>query len=209
MVMGVQSLCVVMLLSRSGILSMWKYAILAIFVIIGFGYFGDLRQTYNPFIPLVNDEWRSFFENIPSGFLWVYIYFTSGYNNLIFNVDLINPTYFPYYSLAKLVPSVVYNLLGVTKTLDGFEFVNENLNVSTIYASFYSDFGILAFFPVFFIQGLAVYFYKRAWRGDFFSLLKYSIVFQAIIFSPFIDTFFYLPFIVQFLFIKYLKYKTG
>jgi oligosaccharide repeat unit polymerase len=207
MVIGAQSLCVILLLSQARLTKIWRYIIFTFFVIIGFGYFGDLRQGYNPYIGLVNDNWVSVFENLPSGFLWVYVYLTSGYNNFVYNIDLITPTYFPYFSLAKLVPSVVYNVFGIEKSIDMFEFVNSGLNVSTIYSGFYSDFGILAFLPVCIIQFLAIGYYCKAKSADMFSLLKYCVLFQAIVFSPFIDTFFYLPFIVQFIFIRYLQIK--
>lgn len=207
MVVGAQSLCVILLMSRTGISTIWKYAIFSFLIIIGFGYLGDLRQNSNPYIGLVNDNWVSIVENLPSGFLWIYVYLTSGFNNFIFNIDLVTPEYFPYFSFSKLVPSIVYNLLGVDKSIDTFEFVNSGLNVSTIYSSFYSDFGVFAFSPVLLIQCFAIYYYCKAKNADVFALLKYCVLFQAIVFSPFIDTLFYLPFIVQFAFIKYLEVK--
>ena len=137
--------------------------------------------------------------------MWVYVYLVSGFNNQLFNASLIEPTYLPVYTFAKMVPSVVYNLLGIEKAVDSFEFVNAGLNVSTIYSGFYSDFGLFAFVPVFIIQLMATVTYMRALGGSVYDLLAFSVCYQAIVFSPFIDTFFYLPFIAQFLIVLHFK----
>jgi oligosaccharide repeat unit polymerase len=176
-----------------------------IILIIGFGYLGDLRQGSNPYYGLLDEKWIDSFEKIPSGFLWVYVYFTSGFNNVIYNTTLIDPNYFPYFSFAKLLPSIAYSLLGISKAVDSYEFVNTGLNVSSIYSGFYSDFGYLAFIPVSIIQIFSFKFYKGAIRGNLTDILSYTVFFQAILLSFFIDTLLYLPFVVQFYFIYKLK----
>lgn len=205
MVMVVQMLGVYMFLAPSNIKRTLLLCLLAFAVVVFFGVAGDLRQGGNPYYGLLEPEWKAFFSIVPSGFLWVYVYLVSGFNNLLFNASLVEPTYFPLYTFAKLVPSVVYNVLGVEKAVDSFEFVNAGLNVSTIYSGFYSDFGLFAFFPVFIIQAVATVAYMRALGGSVYALLAFSVCFQAIVFSPFIDTFFYLPFIAQFLIIFHFK----
>ncbi|MDD2162453.1 O-antigen ligase [Pseudomonas sp. MIL19] len=205
MVMVVQMLSVYLIMSRP---ALKRTLILVAFVfatIIFFGVAGDIRQGQNPYYGLLNDEWYSFFEAIPSGFLWIYVYLVSGFNNFLFNAELIEPSYFPVYTFAKLVPSVVYNMLGIEKAVDSFQFVNAGLNVSTIYSGFYSDFGLFAFFPVFIIQAIASVAYGRAQGGSIYDLLAFSVCYQAVVFSPFIDTFFYLPFIFQFFIIWHFK----
>ena len=205
MVMVVQMLSVYLIMSRP---VLKRTLILVAFVfatIIFFGVAGDIRQGQNPYYGLLNDEWLSLFEVIPSGFLWIYVYLVSGFNNLLFNAELIEPSYFPVYTFAKLVPSVVYNMLGIEKAVDSFQFVNAGLNVSTIYSGFYSDFGVFAFLPVFIIQAIASVAYGRAQGGSIYALLAFSVCYQAVVFSPFIDTFFYLPFIFQFFIIWHFK----
>ena len=205
MVMIVQMVGVYMFLAPSSIKRTFFVCLLALAVILFFGVTGDLRQGENPYYGLLVPEWESFFSIVPSGFLWVYVYLVSGFNNLLFNASLIEPTYLPVYTFAKMVPSVVYNLLGIEKAVDSFEFVNAGLNVSTIYSGFYSDFGLFAFVPVFIIQLMATVTYMRALGGSVYDLLAFSVCYQAIVFSPFIDTFFYLPFIAQFLIVLHFK----
>lgn len=208
MVMIVQMTLVYLMISKRSIIRLFFVSISGFLVIVVFGLLGDLRQGANPYFGFVVSEWQAFFEMMPSGFLWFYVYFVSGFNNFLYNAALIDPSYFPIFTFAKLIPSVVYNFLGIDKAVDSFDFVNSGLNVSTIYSGFYSDFGFFAFLPVFFIQFLASYSFSRAQSGNVLHLLSFSICCQAIIFSPFIDTFFYLPFICQFLLILVFKKRV-
>ena len=117
------------------------------------------------------------------------------------------PTYSPIFSFAKLLPSVVYNLLGMKIQADSFELVSQNLNTSTAYAGFYSDFGFLGVIPIIFIQILANYHYNKSKKINIKSLLCYMVLYQAIVLTCFTDTFYYLPFLFQFILIKGIKIK--
>lgn len=205
MVMLVQMLCVYLFLFKPALKQYLILFLLGACVVVFFGMLGDLRQGENPYYGMLAPEWKGFFEYVPSGVLWIYVYLVSGFNNLLFNVPLIEPSYLPMYTFAKLVPSVVYNLLGVEKAIDSFVFVQASLNVSTIYSGFYSDFGLFAFLPVFFIQLIAALSFMKAKAGSIYALLAFSVCYQAIVLSPFIDTFFYLPFIAQFLIVWHFK----
>lgn len=201
MVMVVQMLAIYLFFTKFNIKKLFQLFIFGIGVIIFFGMSGDVRQGSNPYYGFVSEGWISTFDILPSGFLWVYVYLVSGFNNFLFNIELIQPSYLPLFTFAKLVPTVIYSLIGVDKSVDSFEFVNAGLNVSTIYSGFYSDFGIFAFLPVFIIQLLAAIAYVKAKGGNILWLLAFPVCYQAIVFSPFIDTFFYLPFIFQFVLI--------
>lgn len=205
MVMIVQMILVQLLVTRPSIRRVFYLSLFGMVVIISFGILGDIRQGENPYYGFVVNSWRGVFESMPSGFLWFYVYFVSGFNNFLYNAPLIDPTYLPVFTFAKLVPSAVYNIFDIEKAVDSFEFVNAGLNVSTIYSGFYSDFGLFAFLPVFFIQFIASYSFAKAQSGNILHLLSFSVCCQAIVFSPFIDTFFYLPFVSQFALIWVLK----
>lgn len=205
MVSIAQLLCVYILFTKQT-KSKWLIIIfIMILLIIAFGYLGDIRQGSNPYYGLLNYEWLDFFHKLPSGFLWFYVYFTSGFNNLIYNTAIIDPNYLPFYSFSKLLPSIYYALIDVSKSGDSFEFINAGLNVSTIYAGFYSDFGYLSFIPVLFIQYFSFRFYTGAISGSLSDCISYAVFFQAILLSFFTDTLLYLPFIVQFYFTYKLK----
>ena len=102
MVSIAQLLCIYFIFTKQAKLKWLSTSIIIIGLIIGFGYLGDLRQGVNPYYGLLDEKWVELFEKIPSGFLWVYVYFTSGFNNVIYNTTLVNPNYLPYFSFAKI-----------------------------------------------------------------------------------------------------------
>lgn len=208
-VMVVQMLCVFLFFYR---VSFIQKTLLGVFIfgfIVLFGILGDLRQGGNPYYGFLVPEWQSFFETMPSGFMWFYVYFTSGFNNFSYNTEIVEPLYLPIYTFAKLLPSVFYSIMGIEKAVDAYEFVNNGLNVSTIYSAFYTDFGVFSFLLVGIIQLIASIYYYKAKQGNFIAFLCYAVAFQAIFLSFFIDTFFYLPFLFQFLIIYFLKGYLG
>jgi oligosaccharide repeat unit polymerase len=204
-VMTVQMLAVFLFISRMGFLKNIGIVVFLLVFVVAFGMLGDLRQGANPYYGLLTDEWKELFNSLPSGFLWAYIYVSSGLNNLNFNVGIIEPSYIPVYTFAKLVPSIIYNFFSIEKVVDTFTFVNAGLNVSTIYSAFYSDFGILSFLLVMVIQLVASNKYNLARKGNIYSLLSYVVAYQAIFLSFFIDTFFYIPFLFQFVIVYFFK----
>jgi oligosaccharide repeat unit polymerase len=176
-------------------------------IIYLFGFLGDIRNTPNPFDYLINDNYRDLFENIPSGFLWVYIYITSGINNIFYNMNIIDPSFVPNYSLSNLIPSTIKRWLNFDPRNDALIFADDNLNISTNYAGFISDFGpIGAIFCIYVIQQIASYIYIKARNGKLQYIFAYSVIFQVLIFSAFYDMFFLLPTLFQ-LFIAYLFYS--
>lgn len=171
-------------------------AITAIFL---FGYVGDLRQVLNPFSYLVSKDYVEFFSALPSGFLWFYVYLTSGMSNLFYNVDTLQPAYSFGYSFYNLIPSALKVWFGFDQRSDLFVFVDGNLNAATFYSGFVSDFGpIGAFFIVFFIQFCCCFTYAVARKGRPWGIFAYAVALQILIFSIFYDMFFLLPILFQF-----------
>ncbi|MEX5581513.1 O-antigen polymerase [Pseudomonas lurida] len=171
-------------------------AITAIFL---FGYVGDLRQVLNPFAYLVSKDYVEFFSALPSGFLWFYVYLTSGMSNLFYNVDTLQPAYSFGYSFYNLIPSALKVWFGFDQRSDLFVFVDGNLNAATFYSGFVSDFGpIGAFFIVFFIQFCCCFTYAVARKGRPWGIFAYAVALQILIFSIFYDMFFLLPILFQF-----------
>lgn len=171
-------------------------AITAIFL---FGYVGDLRQVLNPFSYLVSKDYVEFFSALPSGFLWFYVYLTSGMSNLFYNVDTLQPAYSFGYSFYNLIPSALKVWFGFDQRSDLFVFVDGNLNAATFYSGFVSDFGpIGAFFIVAFIQFCCCFTYAVARKGRPWGIFAYAVALQILIFSIFYDMFFLLPILFQF-----------
>ncbi|WLG30238.1 O-antigen polymerase [Pseudomonas lurida] len=183
-------------LSVRVVLTLVVSAITAIFL---FGYVGDLRQVLNPFSYLVSKDYVGFFSGLPSGFLWFYVYLTSGMSNLFYNVDTVQPAYSFGYSFYNLIPSALKVWIGLDGRSDLFVFVDPNLNAATFYAGFVSDFGAIgAFFIVGFIQFCCCFTYAVARKGRPWGILAYAVALQILIFSIFYDMFFLLPILFQF-----------
>ncbi|MFB4393746.1 MULTISPECIES: O-antigen polymerase [unclassified Pseudomonas] len=171
-------------------------ALVAVFL---FGYVGDLRQVVNPFGYLVEPAYVDFFSSMPSGFLWFYVYMTSGMSNLFFNIETLQPAYSVGYSLYNMLPSALKLWLGFDQRNDLFVFVDNNLNAATFYSGYISDFGpVGAFLLAAFVQFCCCLAYRVARNGRPWGILAYAVAFQILIFSIFYDMFFLLPVLFQF-----------
>lgn len=205
-----QMTCVFLLVTRVSVKKVGLLAIAGLVVIVIFGLLGDMRQTENPFSYLVTGEAAKFFEGLPSGFLWFYVYLTAGLSNFFHNVDTVNPAWGFSYSLANMLPSVVKTFFQLDPRNDLFEFVDANLNTSTIYAGSVSDFGPLGgFVAVTIVQFVCCYVYSLTLKGKPWGIFAYTVAFQILIFSIFYDMFFLLPTLFQFAIcvLLYLYYR--
>lgn len=172
--------------------------LIALANIVLFGIIGNVRGTSNPFDYLVDEKWRWFFKAVPAGFLWVYIYVTSGLNNIFFNADNLEPLWQFQNTFSKLIPSFIWNIMGMARQADNLTFADANLNVSTMYAGIVSDFGTFGGFIfgciiLFFSSLVFVYTKKHL----IWAMLAYCVVFQGLVFSVFYDMFLLLPTIMQ------------
>ena len=190
--------------NRISIKGLLKITALILLIIYIFGILGDIRGSHNPFEYLITDESKNIFNSLPNGFIWVYVYITCGINNIFHNIDLVNPSYLPVYSITNMIPSVLKSLLNIDPRADSFTFVDNNLNISTNYAGALSDFGpIGAMIFIYIIQQLISNTYVKARYGNLPYLMAYTAMFQVLVFSAFYDLFFLLPTLMQF-FIAYI-----
>lgn len=203
-----QIICISLLMSRISIKKIMLLVVLAMIVVVVFGVMGDMRQTSNPFMYLVHEDMKESFAGLPSGFLWFYVYLTAGLSNFFHNVDSVAPAWSFSYSFSNMLPSVVRNFLELDPRNDLFQFVDINLNTSTIYAGAISDFGpVGGFISVFLIQLFCCFTYAVSKRGRPWGMFAYTVSFQILIFSIFYDMFFLLPTLFQFA-ICFLMYNT-
>ena len=189
--------------NRISAMTFVRALIFAISIVVLFGIIGDLRGTANPFSYLINENARDIFDTLPSGFLWTYVYMTAGINNIFANIDLIAPSWSGMYTLSNMVPSIIKHFLELDARNDLLQFVDRNLNTSTIYAGFVSDFGAIGGIAlVYAVQQIATNVYFKAKRGNASDILAYSVMFQILAFSIFYDMFFLLPTLMQLLLTK-------
>lgn len=195
----IQSLGIFLLIYTIHFRAIFIVAIVALINIILFGLIGNLRGTSNQLEYLIEDQWRGVFDFLPSGFLWIYVYITSGLNNVFFNSDNLEPLWQFKNTFAKLIPSIVWIILGSERQSDIFEFADPRLNVSTMYAGAMSDFGIFGGFLfgcIIVTFSSLIFIYAK--QHYIWAILFYCVVFQGLVFSIFYDMFFLLPTIMQF-----------
>lgn len=166
---------------------------LSLLAIIMFGFLGDLRGSENPFFGIVNDEYKKSFEALPSGFLWVYIYITSPLSNLAYNYSTLTPGWEFYYSSVNLFPTFLRP--SSLDRADSFIFVNEGLNVSTIFASSHSDFGIAGDIIIILMLAFWTGFWFRQLNKNIAYILPYSLVGVVLFFSIFYNLFLLYPYL--------------
>ncbi len=210
MVSLAQIICVYIFVSPMRFASMAKIALLTLITLYLFGLFGELRlgdESY--FNQLLSPEGQQIFSILPKQFINPYIYLTSGFNNLLYNIQLspqAEPEFLPFFTLGKLIPSFVNNLFSLDRVVDSFVLANDAFNVSSLLSGFYSDFGGLGFILVSLLICIYTpFFLSLAFNPSITKILCYCYLFQSIVLSIFIDTLFYLPFAFQ-LVLVYLFY---
>lgn len=165
----------------------------AVVVIVFFGLLGDLRGSENPFQGIVSAGYEEIFEMLPSGFLWVYIYITSPLSNLAYNYADLVPVGEFYYSSVNLFPTFLRP--EELDRADNFLFVNEALNVSTIFASSHSDFGMAGDVVLLLMLSIWTGFWFRRVASCSAYILPYSLVGVVLFFSVFYNLFLLYPYL--------------
>jgi oligosaccharide repeat unit polymerase len=166
-------------------------------LVLIFGIIGDTRQVGSPFSYLVNPEYRALMEILPSGVLWVYVYITSPMSNLIANVDNIRPSYLPLQTIGSFLPTIIRDKFQGSSE-DVIELIDSNLNVSTFYVNFLADYGIIgALVMVAFIHLIIMIIYLRVREGNAWAMVAYSVLYQCMIFSVFVNLFLLQTYILQ------------
>ncbi|MEP6593976.1 MAG: O-antigen polymerase [Acidobacteriota bacterium] len=160
--------------------------------ILLFGVVGDWRAGAGKeaLREITSERGRFLADDLPPGFLWVYLYVSSPVNNVVGGIEHLTPLYRPYYSTASLLPTVVRERI-YTDTANRYALglVNEAFNASTWYVNFLADFGVRGAIAIIcVIQALMSYFYLQARRGRAWGVLAYGTLFQALALSIFTDT---------------------
>lgn len=189
--------------------SILKVLIIGFLVVCLFGLVGDLRSgDGDSFINLVQPS-SDYPTWLPSGVLWVYIYMVSPLNNVNYNIHIYPDFNFDLSILiSNFFPSFIRNKIFSGSTEFNFQLVNENLNVSTMFPSYLEAFGYIGSLFFYFILGILIsfiYFKFRAKNANVKWLFVLVIIFHNLIFSVFVDFFFNLVFIFQFVLHFYIS----
>ncbi len=215
--MGFELLGVYVMMRRIKAKTVALLAAGALAIIVLFGVMGNERSggdvseaTEGMVRELVDSRYVDTMEKLPSGFTWVYWYFTCSVNNVVYNIDRLNPTYLPENTIKRLLPSVVKKaLFGVEEYEKRYALEMENtlVNTFTLYSNYLKDFGVPITIFLFFFVGLFFYnVYYKAHEGHLNFFLMYPAIFMICCLSVFDDFMLSLPTIFQFL-ILYFMFK--
>jgi oligosaccharide repeat unit polymerase len=181
-----------MITSRFAASQLLKVGAAALAALLLFGFVGDLRAGFHKegLRDVVSPQGAFLVDDLPSGFLWVYIYVTSPVNNVIAAIDRLQPTYRVYFSAMNLLPTVVRDKVFTDpNNRYALGLVNEAFNTATWYANFLADFGVRGTIAlVASLQVIISWFYVRARRGWVWAIIAYAALFQALALSIFADT---------------------
>lgn len=180
---------------------------LTLFVLL-FGIIGDNRsEIVNPFGSYVNDEWRYVFEFLPTGFVWLYMYTTSGFNNVILTIMDVKPDNNILLVFYNLIPGVLKNVFfdreaSLTLVTD------DSLNVSSFFALYVSSFGVTGGMAGgAFLLGYSCYVYNKINELNHGDVLIYSLLYSCIILSVFFDSLMTVSTVFQIFLYSYISRK--
>jgi oligosaccharide repeat unit polymerase len=183
--------------------SMLGAAVLLLLLILGFGWLGDARSGARAFVELALPS-SAYPDFLPSGFLWIYIYITTPFNNLIHHISTIEPEWNLGLTnaMALVLPSVIRNLIYDAQDFYKGNLVSEAFNVSTAFLDIYKDIG---FFGIIFINIFIGYVSMKFWRArSTRSIFFFAVIMQSNILSIFFNHYFYLPIAFQYFVFIYL-----
>ena len=187
-----------LLLRRPSWKVFWKVAIVFVGLFLLFGYIGDLRSGRDSIIDLASPIFE-YPDWLPSAFIWFYIYICTPINNVNFNID-IPPHYFPVETLSSFIPSAVRDkVLDAVDGSSAWALSNESFNVSSLFQSLVSDFGVAG--SIVFLFGCSVLFARvmrraRTSGSAFFMLV---VLLHGLTLSFFAGLLFHLVFVFQIL----------
>ena len=209
-IFGIQAIFIFIITSEKVSFSRYiKIGVGLALAILAFGYLGNLRSGSNVFSNAIGGESSVIFNFVPESFIWFYVYSTGGLNNLLHNLETVSPSYMPIYTFAKLLPSVAYDFLGLERMYSSFELADGRLTVSTAFQGLVSDFGLFGIFFYLPVLLLAQVSYRMALkRSSISAILYYAMFMQTIIMTPYIDTVFYLTFLLQLTLVGLFSLRT-
>lgn len=172
-----------------------------------FGFFGDLRSGREHLLALagISFEYPDF---LPSGLMWVYLYVTTPLNNVNFNMQDMQPHYFPYHSVMSTFPSFLRGFFQELVNVESnFILVTQSFNVSSFFQPFLLDFGIFFTLILIFFMGLIfTHIFHLSQRRFEFSLIL-IVVLHNIVLSVFVNFFIHIVFLFEMLVIYLFFYS--
>ena len=187
----------------------FKLAIIAIVGILVFSIIGNYRTGEGAFLAVA--KFYSKYNWIPTSFKWLYSYMCFSLSNINNLVSMTNGgVNHGASTFNELVPSVLANIFNFEETYTTPYLVSINFNVSTFMPNLYLDFGFAGIgifcFAIGLISGATFYSMKKGKTTR--NCLIYSVIAHNILLLFFVNMFFYLPVIVQVIYVPLLFKKA-
>jgi len=174
-----------------------------IFILLLFILLGNLRTGLDQLVYLL-DPIPSYPKSLYF-LLWIYAYFITPANNIVYNFDKIYPSNNFYHELVNLLP---FGINNTDPSPYNFDLVVKNLNVSTGYRVLLLDFGqIYTSIWMTIVLIVSFVFYRKAFTGKYKDIIRYSIIYHLLVLFVFENLFVILAFIFQFIIIKFISFN--
>jgi oligosaccharide repeat unit polymerase len=197
----IEYFCCYLIFNKINFRKIFKIVIVLISFITIFGLIGDNRSenTETRFTDkFISDQYQGVGDILPSGFVWVYLYATTPINNIVFNIENLNPQYNFYYTFAALIPSFLREKFYPKNNSGTLVLYEEAFNVSSYFSNYLFDLGITGtIIFVSFLQFIICIIYFSAKSMKVGSIISYTAVFYALFTSVFFDNFISLVTIFQ------------
>jgi oligosaccharide repeat unit polymerase len=193
-------------INRLNLFAIIKYIFIAMILVLGFGYIGDMRSGAKNFISVAQPS-DSFPEWLPSGFLWVYMYLVTPLLNLL-NTFMSTKGYESFYfanTLSSLFPSIIRNVIYPDMAKEKGDVITKAFNVSTAFIDPYKDMGYIGIilFTIIIAVVINMYWYKT----DKISVFIYCVLLQCLVLTVFYNHFLSLPVITQIIWLQLINWR--
>lgn len=124
------------------------------FIVFLFGYIGDVRSGRDHFLQLSRFS-ADFPTWLPSGVAWIYMYFTTPINNIIYSIaSYSTPSGIPASTMFSILPNSIRTYLYDIFSVTDFSLYTNGFNAVSIFSHILRDFGYL--FGIFFFIPVAL-----------------------------------------------------
>lgn len=180
----------------------YKYLIIILFCVIilmyGFGILGNIRHGSESFFTHVSHPSKEFFDsNVPSEFLWAYMYITSPLGNLQITINNVKVSYsVREFIMTCLIPDFISKHFNFNKT--PISQISPVFNVSTMYGSAYASMGWLGMAAIFIYTNLLILLYLICLpRNTPYTISGVALITTCVAFNFFTNMFVYTGAVMQ------------
>ena len=180
--------------------------LLGVFVLYLFGLMGNIRETANSLFMTIAEPSEKFEQtNIPTEFMWPYIYIASPVAILQYNMSIPVQYELDKLIIGSMVPDIISKRTELYDEIQNMELLVSWLNVGTQYVTAYRYFGLLGMYIIFFSMSLFVFVYTIFLKGNKYFFAGYTVLILMVLFGIFSNMWVYSALSLQFIYPFLLK----